>query len=483
VADCLPAQVTALDAQGEEIDDGGSTVLGSVELRASDIGAEANAVRWVLADAPGGNPNWPAPAAGANAHFTFALVGSYRFRLEAGPEVEIPLCGPPEIVLDVAPPPGLYAELLWDCTNDPDPYDSGFGAGTDLDLHLARDAAAFFSAPGDLFYGNHSPDWGLPGVAEDDPSILFDDTDGWGPEAVHPQPGEAGAGTYQLGIHYFNDHGYGPAVARLRVWLRGELVYDGGHLLEDRELLLHVGQVDWAAGVLFPAGDTAMQPPQLPMCVDADGDGAGPGCPGGPDCASADPGLQVDCEQRACEDNDGDGFGRGPGCQGPDCDDEDPGAQLCLACEDNDGDGTGRGLSCVAPDCHDDDPERQGRCAGPCDDPDGDGWGRGVGCLGPDCDEQDPTRHAGCEDPPPACGDDGACGPNQRCDAAREECYNADGTCSDEAPCPNDLQCAPFGDPNQPLFCTGCQTHEDCRPDQQCMLIMCMPLGEGVPLP
>lgn len=61
-------------------------------------------------------------------------------------------------------------------------------------------------------------------------------------------------------------------------------------------------------------------------CRDADGDGFGPGCDRGPDCAEADPSCHAGaCCPPGCADADGDGAGAGPDCEGPeDCDPTDP---------------------------------------------------------------------------------------------------------------------------------------------------------------
>ena len=58
------------------------------------------------------------------------------------------------------PPPisetDIAIEVTWD-KND-----------TDIDTHFLRPAATFNSAPGDCYYSNLSPDWGVGGDASDE---------------------------------------------------------------------------------------------------------------------------------------------------------------------------------------------------------------------------------------------------------------------------------------------------------------------------
>ena len=120
----------------------------------------------------------------------------------------------------VLPDEDVYAELVWSTPGDADELDSGPQAGADLDLHFTSPMAegdGWFAAPYDCYWFESNPDWGSPDPGVDDnPKMLFDDSDGAGPEIVAiNQPAN---GTYKIGVHYFADHGFGNSLAKLRVY-------------------------------------------------------------------------------------------------------------------------------------------------------------------------------------------------------------------------------------------------------------------------
>lgn len=156
-----------------------------------------------------------------------------------------------------------------------------------------------------------------------------------------------------------------------------------------------------------------------------------------------------------CEDKDGDGYGKGAGCKGPDCDDENklahPGAvevcengidddcsggdALCPThCTDNDQDGYGDGDGCKGPDCDDynkavnpgaeeicgnkvdeDCDGKDDECPVQCADYDGDGYGDGPDCAGPDCNDYNKDVNPGATE---VCGN----GKDDDCVGGDEEC-------------------------------------------------------------
>lgn len=133
---------------------------------------------------------------------------------------------------------GIRIELTWD-TDD-----------TDFDSHLIRPGGDYWNIPDDCFYQNAHPDWGLSGVTEDNPSLDQDDTDGYGPENITlEQPYEEG--TYHYMVHYYGDHGHGPATVTVRIWINDVLVAEYSKLMYDDEVW-DCAYIDWPSGNVTP---------------------------------------------------------------------------------------------------------------------------------------------------------------------------------------------------------------------------------------
>ena len=99
---------------------------------------------------------------------------------------------------------------------------------------------------------------GHPAQTTDDPSLDIDDTNGAGPENIYldnPEDTARLGGPYRVGAHYFrstvsNFGGgrYGVSTATVRVYLMGELEYEGEMLLQDTNDFWEVGSIVWSEG-------------------------------------------------------------------------------------------------------------------------------------------------------------------------------------------------------------------------------------------
>jgi hypothetical protein len=200
------------------------------------------------------SPTFPKPTAEVN------CAGTYRFRLQVQDASGAWSCIPATAEVVVVPCcGGFHVELLWDTPGDPDPTDGGPEAGTDLDLHLTHPYAGgtdqdgdgvpdgWFDIPFDCFWFNAKPDWGsMDPSVNDNPSLDRDDTDGMGPENINLHGPEAV--TYRVGVHAFNDHGYGPSTVTVRVFMWGNLVFEvSGAVLTSGDLW-EVCTIEWPAG-------------------------------------------------------------------------------------------------------------------------------------------------------------------------------------------------------------------------------------------
>jgi len=105
------------------------------------------------------------------------------------------------------PAPDLLICLTWDTP-------------ADLDLHLVRPGGEYEGVPDDCFWFNPHPDWGVPKDRRDDPELIIEDRDGYGPECiVLPRPA---AGTYSLYVYHYPGSGNEPpARATLSIWYLG----------------------------------------------------------------------------------------------------------------------------------------------------------------------------------------------------------------------------------------------------------------------
>ncbi len=194
----------------------------------------------------------------ANPTFEVNAAGVYTFRLSVSDASGEPSCVSAETRVFVNPDEAIHIELLWETPNDEDPTDTGPVAGADLDLHFTHPLAnggfdgdadgrpdGWFDTPFDTYWGNKTPDWGSFSAAVDDnPSLDRDDTDGAGPENLNLDMPENGA-RYKVGVHYWKDHGFGPSLATVRVYIFGVLVFE----TRDIELLVRdmwtVTEIEW----------------------------------------------------------------------------------------------------------------------------------------------------------------------------------------------------------------------------------------------
>ena len=213
-----------------------------------------------------------------NPTFEVNVAGIFEFNLTVFDEFGTPSCFPAAYEVVVIPDKAIHVELLWDSPGDPDETDTGPEAGTDVDLHFLHPFAAgpdvdgdgfpdgWFDIPFDAFWFNAHPNWGSFDPAfKDNPSLDRDDTDGAGPENINLDVPENV--TYRVGVHYWNDHGYGMAYATVRVYLYGQLVYE----VTDRPMqewdMWAVCTIKWPEGQITAVTDSYGNPKVTPNYV------------------------------------------------------------------------------------------------------------------------------------------------------------------------------------------------------------------------
>lgn len=207
--------------------DGGLVHAGigeTVNMRLPAAAGQELAPRWELAGRPDGSRARILPDVDEReVRFEPDLLGEYDVAVELTREDgESTDCAGSVRAL---PERDIVVQVAWDTPGDPDQQDEGFGAGADVDIHFLRAGGAWNCHPGDCFYANATPDWGELGDPADDPSLDIDDTDGLDPEQISLSRPEEG-GVYDVGVHYFNDHGFGPSTVTVRVFIRGDLHWE-----------------------------------------------------------------------------------------------------------------------------------------------------------------------------------------------------------------------------------------------------------------
>ena len=162
---------------------------------------------------------------------------------------------------------GAAGVLRGDTPADPDQTDTDFGAGADLDLHFLHPRSpGWFCSPWDIYFANPNPDWGVPFDAQDDPSLDIDDVNGAGPENINLDEPQNN-GIYRVGVHYFNDHGYGPSFATVRIFIRGMLRFEvPNKRLVGTDAFWDVATIAWPSGHITPI-DRVHETVPLPNCL------------------------------------------------------------------------------------------------------------------------------------------------------------------------------------------------------------------------
>ena len=246
--------------EGDEVEVQTTVRLAAAWGARDAVGDPVVSWRWTLTQ-PDGSVSLLRPSADiAEPRFEANVVGHYEIGVTlttaSGQSAHVVLA------MSVITSSALHVELLWHTPGDIDESDEGMtlgGAprGSDVDLHLlARPDALWFDQDDDCYFSNKDPDWQQPDWTRA-PHLDRDDTDGAGPENINVTVLDESA-CYRIGVHYWDDWGYGASIAAVRVYLGGALIHEVSTRLVHHDLW-DVGVV-CADGTFTPTGGCESEP-------------------------------------------------------------------------------------------------------------------------------------------------------------------------------------------------------------------------------
>ena len=216
------------------------TVLHLDALESFGVHSAITRYLWQVTQPANGQGRFTPGTTSAEVTFPVDASGTYTFLLSVWDAGDRQALTRAKAVVEVRPSAGtgIQVELVWNTPLDPNQADSGPSAGSDMDLHLVHPSGfgaradldgdglgdPYFSQPYDCFWFNPGPVWqaGAPARSGPNPSQDRDDIDGAGPETMRISAPAAGT-TYEVGVNYWADHGYGPSSATVRFWIGGVL--------------------------------------------------------------------------------------------------------------------------------------------------------------------------------------------------------------------------------------------------------------------
>ncbi|MFO0745821.1 MAG: choice-of-anchor D domain-containing protein [Myxococcota bacterium] len=216
------------------------------------------AYQWSVRQPNGSNENIRPSPTQRDIQFDANIVGSYTFVLDVFDQFGTKSCSPAEYEVLVTSDEAIHVELIWHTPGDINETDTGMtlggnSVGSDVDLHvLHQNAPDYFDDRWDTYWLSPNPNWAGAGT-NDDPSLDRDDTDGAGPENFNLAFPEFNH-TYTVGVHYWDDWGYGTAYSTVRVYIYGQLRFNWNDVLLVNHDMWNVCEIAWPSGDVTPIG-------------------------------------------------------------------------------------------------------------------------------------------------------------------------------------------------------------------------------------
>lgn len=218
--------------------------LDTVELSSegsNDPDGTTLSYEWSVISRPSGSNSSldPSPTA-ANPTFWIDVAGVYHIELTVFDEVGMASCETATVEINAYPSEDIHVELTWTAPNVTTPNPATF-YGTDLDLHYLHENGQWGDGIWSIYYGNLSANWDGGYV-----SLDWDSLFGEAPENLNHSDPQFGR-NYHVGIHYYNDQGYGAADATVRVYFGQTLAWQGNKRLSNVNDLWRPVVIQWDA--------------------------------------------------------------------------------------------------------------------------------------------------------------------------------------------------------------------------------------------
>lgn len=192
---------------------------------------------WTLVEVPEGSHAKLGDGIENRWDFAPDLVGEYTAQLQVTNDQCI-MSDPCEVTITAFPSQDLWVEMYWDKAND------------DMDLHLIEGNGSFGSEQDCNFQNcirsedGWSPDFGEPGVREDDAYLDLDDIEGTGPENINIDV--PASGLYRVVVHdYPESANHLPNRVTVKIHLGGELVFNETRTITGEDKIVPFALIEW----------------------------------------------------------------------------------------------------------------------------------------------------------------------------------------------------------------------------------------------
>ena len=188
-------------------------------------------------------------ADGDKASFFIDLAGNYELCLSVQDSAQMMSCNTDCVTIQAVPRETIHVQLVW---NTPADSITGDSDGSDLDLHFLTLPTGTWGDTGspqlnngtDVYFQNRAPIWQASQIQEE-PSLDRDDKDGEGPENVNLDKPEA-CRWYAIGVHYYNDYGFGPSQATVRIYVNGKMYFEKAAIsMTQTGVFKHIAWMFW----------------------------------------------------------------------------------------------------------------------------------------------------------------------------------------------------------------------------------------------